>query len=169
MSAGTTNGLPSHLLRGATSPALAPSNDELLALYLQGSNVLCPNCRYCLSKSSAKRCPECGCELYVGLMGKPPHGFAWVMGIVAICVGFVIAALFWIGFFIAWFKGRANPPSTVLAVMGVGLAINLFTILVWSRLYEAMRQVSRNLQAVFALLCWIWAFLPYTIGLYLLM
>ena len=67
---------------------MADSNSnsrEILASFLANSDARCPSCRYALRGCMSDKCPECGCELGLAVVGAGPSTSTWWFAAIAGC------------------------------------------------------------------------------------
>ena len=53
------------------------SSTDVLTAFLANSSARCPGCGYALRGCTSDKCPECGCELALGIVSAKPTTSTW--------------------------------------------------------------------------------------------
>lgn len=129
-------------------PAVVVADDNeaaLLARFLAGREVACPQCGYNLRDLVGGRCPECGEALVLRVNLVEPRQAAVITGLVALSSGLGLNGLLLMFGLIMELRRPINEWSffvvNIVGAIAEGLALFL-----WLRHWKAVRRLTRRAQ-----------------------
>jgi hypothetical protein len=122
-------------------PGPTATEAALLASFLTGRDVPCPQCEYNLRDLSGHRCPECGEELALRVGVVEPRLAAPITGLIALSAGAGLNALLLLyGLAMIWKRPGVSGLAIFFRCNIIGLVAQGVALFVWLRYWRRIRQ-----------------------------
>jgi len=131
--------------------------DPMLATYLAGRDVPCPQCGYNLRDLPGDRCPECGDGLALRLGLAEPRQGMLIAGLVGLSAGAGLSGLLlgYIGIqMLRRYNGMGPDVWWFVSITGGGLLVEGLAIAAWLRWWRQVRRLGRGARLTLMLGCW---------------
>ena len=128
----------------------------MLAAYLAGRDVPCPQCGYNLRDLAGHRCPECGDALALRLGLAEPRLGTLVAGLIGLSAGAGLSGLLLVYLFLTVTFRRGYDPDMwhFATVTAVPFLVEGFALLVWVRRWPQVRRARPAVRRLLVAACW---------------
>lgn len=113
----------------------------LLATFLAGRNVPCPQCGYNLRDLRGDRCPECGDTLVLRVNAAEPRLAAPIAGLVGLSAGAGFSALMLAFSMVLLWQDRIRASHPIVVCTVIGLVAEGPAVFFWIRHWKAVRRL----------------------------
>ena len=119
--------------------------DPMLAAYLSGRDVPCPECGYNLRDLVGRRCPECGDDLALRLTLAEPRQGLLIAGLIGLSAGAGLSGLLliYIGIQVLRRPGFGPDVWHFVGVTGGGFAVEALAVAAWLSRWRQIRRLGR--------------------------
>ena len=139
-----------------TAPDPAPTDSELLRLYLAPRDLPCPGCGYNLRGLAADACPECNQAITLRVNLAEPRQGEFIAGLLglALGIGFSVAFLS-MGLIFYLNYGAASGVLADLWPLPLNLLVESAALAAWIRGRRRFRRLPPGTRKVLVAACWL--------------